>query len=171
MGKVVAYVCRDHFDAQSGRIKCGYTSCREGVTRKDFSVARTLTVTFSEPVPSEATLEETKLIFNCWIKFGSSHDCLSIIQSGLIAGGKDTKEGRHTVFFITVDPMNELREDELYDETKARQVPDRTRWKVFQNARCCINLRRAQDKGLAFWQTRSNAIVLHDYQPTVLNKR
>ena len=61
--------------------------------------------------------------------------------------------------------MNEPQEDEPYDVTKPRQVPYRTRWKVYQNAVCWINLRSAQDEGLAFWQTRSNAIILHNSVP------
>ena len=38
---------------------------------------------------------------------GSSLDPHSIILSGLIAGGKDTKEGRQAVFFTAVNPMTE----------------------------------------------------------------
>ena len=36
---------------------------------------------------------------------GSSHDTHSIIQSGLIPGGKDVKKGRRAVFFAAVNPM------------------------------------------------------------------
>ena len=36
---------------------------------------------------------------------GSSHDMHSIIQSGLIPGGKDVKKGRHAVFFTAVNAM------------------------------------------------------------------
>ena len=35
---------------------------------------------------------------------GSSHDMHSIIQSGLIPGVKDVKNGRHAVFFTAVNP-------------------------------------------------------------------
>ena len=67
------------------------------------SIAWTPMVTFCTCVPSEATLEETRLIYHCrtleipsnWIEYichvGSSHYCMSIIQSGMIAGGKDSK--------------------------------------------------------------------------------
>ena len=74
-----------------------------------------------------------------WTEFinhvGSSGGCNSVLRAGFIAGGKDTKEGRQTVFFTAVDPMNER------DVTKPRQVPCRTRWKVYQNAVCWINLK------------------------------
>ena len=46
-----------------------------------------------------------------WNKYiyhvGSSLDLLSTIQSGWIAGGKDTKEGRQAVFFPAVSSMTE----------------------------------------------------------------
>ena len=44
----------------------------------------------------------TQLIYLCrtmWYHSGPSHDCNSIIRSGLIAGGKEPKGGRQTVFF------------------------------------------------------------------------
>ena len=91
---------------------------------------------------------------------GSSQDYNSIVRSRLIAGGKDTKEGRQTVFFTAVDPVNQPQKDEPYDAT--RVVPYRTEWKVYQNAENWINLKSAQEKRPAFWQTRSNAIILHD---------
>ena len=52
---------------------------------------------------------------------GSSHDMLSIIQSGLILGGKDVKKGRHAVFFAAVSPMyiDHYREKD-YDVTQPR---------------------------------------------------
>ena len=63
---------------------------------------------------------------------GSSHDFNSRTRSGLIAGGKDSKEGRQTVFFTAVDLMKEPREDEPYDVTKPREVPYRLKWKVYR---------------------------------------
>ena len=52
---------------------------------------------------------------------GSSHDTHSIIQSGLIPGGKDVKKGRHAVFFTAVNPMfiDHHRERD-FDVTKPR---------------------------------------------------
>ena len=43
---------------------------------------------------------------------GSSLDLHSIIQSGLIGGGKDTIERRQTEFFTAVNPMTDSQEDE-----------------------------------------------------------
>ena len=80
-------------------------------------------------------------------------------------GGKDAKQGRQIVSFTSVDPMSESQKDEPHDVTKPRQVPYRTRWKVNQDAVYWINLTSAQEKGLAFWQTRSNAMVLDNPVP------
>ena len=125
-----------------------------------------------------------KLILHCWItwKFrtlGVSTSitlallmiCSSFIQSGLVPGRKDTKEGRQWLFFTGVDPVNEPQQDEPCDVTQPRQVPYRTRRKLYQNTVFWFNLRSTQTKRLAFWQTRSNAIILYNsLQPTVLKK-
>ena len=44
----------------------------------------------------------------------------AIPSSNLIAGGKDTKEGRQTVFFTSVDPVNEPQTYEPHDVTQRR---------------------------------------------------
>ena len=62
----------------------------------------------------------TEFIFHV----GSSHDLHSTIQSGLIAEGKDAKQGRQTVFFTAVDPADEhLEWQENYGVTIPRIVP------------------------------------------------
>ena len=61
--------------------------------------------------------------------------------------------------------MTDSQEEAYRDVSKPRKVQCRTKWKMFQNALNWINLRNAQDKGLAFWQTRSNAVILHDSVP------
>ena len=49
----------------------------------------------------------------------SSHVTRSIIQSGLIPGGKDVKKGRHAVFFTAVNPMFiDLHRERDYDVAK-----------------------------------------------------
>ena len=89
----------------------------------------------------------------------------SIIHSGLIAGGKDTKEGRQTVFFTAEDPKSDSQKEEYQEVSKPRMVQYKTKWKVFHDAIWWINLRTAQDEGLEFWQTRSNAIIFYDPAP------
>ena len=73
---------------------------------------------------------------------GAPRDCNSVCKSGLIAIGKDTKEGRQTVFITAVDPRTAPRKEELSDATEPRNVPNRTRWKVYQNVVCWINLKK-----------------------------
>ena len=50
------------------------------------------------------------------------HDCNSFVKSGLVAGGKDSKEARQAVFFWAVDAMNAPQEGEPCDVTKLLEV-------------------------------------------------
>ena len=75
---------------------------------------------------------------------GNSRDTHSIIQSGLIPGGKDVKKGRHAVFFTTVNPMLiDHYRDKDYDVTKPRIAVYKNNWTVQQNRVCWCNLRVA----------------------------
>ena len=58
-----------------------------------------------------------------------------------------------------------LKMDELYDVTKPRDVPCRTKWKENQNAVFWFNQKSAQDNCFAFWPSRSDAIIIHDSVP------
>ena len=49
---------------------------------------------------------------------GSSCTVNSILQAGLIAGGKDTEKGRQTVFFTPSDPIGVETEEECDDLTE-----------------------------------------------------
>ena len=82
----------------------------------------------------------------------------SILQAGLIAGGKDVEEGRQTVFFTALDPMSGEPEEEYQDLSRPRKVQYKSKWKIIQDAIFWTNLKKAQDKGLQFWQTRSHAL-------------
>ena len=87
---------------------------------------------------------------------GCAHDLNSIMQSGLIAGGKVARKGRQTVFFTAVDPMHELLGEQDYEVRGPQIVPHKSKWKVHQNALYWVNLPVAQKKGLTFYQTQSN---------------
>ena len=75
------------------------------------------------------------------------HDVISeyglklIIEAGLIAGGTGGKQGRQTVFLTAVDRVNEPRKDQPYVVSEPRVVPDRTTWRVHQNAVFWIDLK------------------------------
>ena len=68
-----------------------------------------------------------------------SFDLKSI--AGLIAGGREGRETRHTVFFTPLPKMT-------------RKVHYKTGWKYSQDAVYWIHLGRAQEKGTAFWATQ-----------------
>ena len=68
---------------------------------------------------------------------GSSHDMHSVIQSGLIPGGKDVKKGRRAVFLTAVNPMYiDHNRQKDYDTTKPRIAVYRHNWKVHQKPQC-----------------------------------
>ena len=51
------------------------------------------------------------------------------------------------------------------DLTKPRLAPYKQKWKVHQDTVYWVDLQLAQWKGLKFYQTRSNAIILFDTLP------
>ena len=98
---------------------------------------------------------------------GCSFNCTSILQSGLIAGGRASREGRQTVFFTPLNPFGDNPDEERPsdDFSKPREVHYHSKWKTIQDAVCWVNLARAQDKGLRFWQTRSNDVIVFNSVP------
>ena len=66
---------------------------------------------------------------------GSSHDMPSIIQSGLIPGGKEVKKGRHAAFFTAVNPMyiDHYREND-HDVTQSTIAVHKNFWKLHQHS-------------------------------------
>ena len=86
----------------------------------------------------------------------------SIVNHGLIPEGVRLKTSRHAVFFTVVNPMDNQdgSGETLCDLSKARIAPDKNTWKHFQDTIFRCNLTLAQQRGLQFYQTRSNAILL-----------
>ena len=98
---------------------------------------------------------------------GSSHDTHSIIQSRLIPGGKRRQERETCGVLYGREPnvhrllsRKGLRRDEAQDFAAYKH-----NWKMHQNTVYWCNLRVAQSKGLQFYQTRSNAIILYNILP------
>ena len=90
----------------------------------------------------------------------------SIINSGLIPGGQNLSN-RQTVFFLLVDPMDKNHKD---PDTIDLSVPRHAQcmhkaWKRHQDAVFWVDINLALRKGLKFYQTRSNAIILHETLP------
>ena len=90
----------------------------------------------------------------------------SIINNGVILGGQNSSK-RQTVFFLPVDPRDKSHKDP--DKTDLN-VPRRAQylhnaWKRHQDAVYWADIDLAIRKGLTFYQTRSNAIILYDTLP------
>ena len=90
----------------------------------------------------------------------------SIINSGLIPGGQNLNN-RQTVFSLPVDPMDKEHKD---PETIDLGAPRLARymhkaWKRHQDAVYWVDINLAIENGLKFYQTRSNAIILHEILP------
>ena len=94
---------------------------------------------------------------------GCAFNLRSIINNGLIPGGQDSSK-RQTVFFLPIDPRDKGHKD---PEKIDLNVPRRAQylhsaWKKHQDA---VDIDLAIRKGLTFYQTRSNAIILQGTLP------
>ena len=89
-------------------------------------------------------------------------DCNSILQSGLSARGKDSKEGRQTVCFTGSHERTTKRQTLRRDRTTRGTSSDEMESAC---AICSINLQSAQDRGLIFWQKNFNAIIFNNSVP------
>ena len=87
----------------------------------------------------------------------------SIINSVLIPGGQILSK-RQKVFYLPVNPMDKKHKDlekiDLEAPRLARYM--HTAWKKHQNTVYWVDIKLAQKKGLKFYQTRSNAIILYN---------
>ena len=97
---------------------------------------------------------------------GCAFNLHSIINNGLIPGGQDSSK-RQTVFFLLIDPRDKKHQD---PEPIDFSVPRRAQylhsaWKKHQNAVFWDDIDLAIRKGLTFYQTRSNAIILQGTLP------
>ena len=90
----------------------------------------------------------------------------SIMNSGLIPGGQNLSK-RQTVFFLLVDPMNKEHKDPDTIDLEAPRLAryKQKTWKKHQNTVYWVDIKLALKKGLKFYQTRSNAIILHETLP------
>ena len=87
-------------------------------------------------------------------------------KSGLIAGGQNSSRERQTVFFTAVNPMHKKHKDpQELDLTKPRLASYKRKWRRHQDTVYWVEKQLAQRKGLKFYQTRSNAIILYDTLP------
>ena len=96
----------------------------------------------------------------------------SIINSGLILGGQNSSK-RQTVFFLPVDPMDKSHKDpKVIDLNVPRHAHYlHNAWKRHQDAVYWVDINLAIEKGLKFYQTRSNAIILQETLPAYCNPK
>ena len=105
-------------------------------------------------------------VFHHIYHIGCAFNLHSIINDGLILGGQNSSK-RQTVFFLPVDPMDRSHKDPKVIDLN---VPRRAQylhkaWKKHQDAVYWVDIDLATRKGLTFYQTRSNAIILQGTFP------
>ena len=105
-------------------------------------------------------------LFHHIYHIGCAFNLHSIINNGLIPGGQDSSK-RQTVFFLPIDPRDKEHQDPAHIDFS---VPRRAQylhsaWKKHQDAVFWVDIDLAIRKGLTFYQTRSNAIILQGTLP------
>ena len=92
---------------------------------------------------------------------GCAFNLHSTVNSGLILGGQNSSK-RQTVFFLPFDPRDKSHKDpEKIDVSVPRRAQYlHNAWKKHQDAVYWVDINRVIRKGLTFYQTRSNAIIL-----------
>ena len=112
-----------------------------------------------------------------WKRFiyhvGRARDENSSAEIGLVAGGKERKEGRQTIFFTPLDPFNSDADEaeSITDTAKPRKVQCQIHWRPGQDAVYWIDLSTAKGAGLGFWPTGSNAIITYQSVPKNASSR
>ena len=74
---------------------------------------------------------------------------------------------RQTVFFLSVNPMNKEHKYPNNIDLEAPRLAwyKQNKWKIHQDTTFWVDTELAQQKGFKFYQTRSNAIILHETLP------
>ena len=90
----------------------------------------------------------------------------SIINNGLIPGGQNSSK-RQTVFFLPIDPRDKGHQDlaQIDFSVPRRAQYLHSAWKKHQDAVFWVDINLSIQKGLTFYQTRSNAIILQGTLP------
>ena len=118
----------------------------------------------------DPTLQDNVVILSNFFQYiyhvGCAINLHSIINSGLVLGGQNLNY-RQTVFFLLVDPMDKNHKDpDTIDLNAPRHAQYfHKAWKRHQDAVYWVDINLALKKGLKFYQTRSNAIILHETLP------
>ena len=113
----------------------------------------------------DLALQDSVLLPNDFAEYihhiGNAHDMHSIIQGGLIPGGRILKIDRQSVF---LQPWNRCTRIKIWKKSNTIWINPESQctktWRVHQNTVYWCNLKLAQRKGLQFYQTRSHEIAL-----------
>ena len=106
------------------------------------------------------------IFFEYICHIGCAINLHSITNSGLIPGGQNLGMERQTVFFTAENPLdNEHKDPYTLDLTQPRLAWYKQQWKRHQDTVYWIDFQLAQRKGLKFYQTKSNAIILYETLP------
>ena len=111
-------------------------------------------------------------LFQYIYHIGCGFNLHSIINSGLTLGGQNSSK-RQTVFFLPVDPRDRSHKnpDEIVLNVPRHAQYVHNAWKRHQDAVYWVDIDLAIRKGLKFYQTRSNAIILQEnFQLLVFQK-
>ena len=118
----------------------------------------------------DPTLQDNVVIPSDFFQYiyhvGCAINLHSIINSGLIPGGQNFSN-RQAVFFLLVDHMDKNHKGPVtidWNEPHHAQYMHKA-WKKYQNTVCWVDINLALKKGLKFYQTRWNAIILHETLP------
>ena len=105
-----------------------------------------------------------------WKQFVFHRSCSfhlkSMLGAGPIARERQGREKRRTVFLTPLNPSGAESEEEFHDDlTKPRRVHYKNRVETLSRHRLVDPLWKAQVKGIAFWQTKSHAIIAYSTFP------
>ena len=105
-------------------------------------------------------------IFPYVYHIGCAFNLHSIINNGLILGGQDLSR-RQTVFFLPIDPRDESHKDPEHIDFSVPRLARylHSAWKKHPDTVFWVDMDLAIGKGLTFYQTRSNAIILQGTLP------
>ena len=113
----------------------------------------------------DPTLQDNVLLPNDFAEHiyhaGSSHRPVWIDS-----GCENVKKRRRAVFFTAVN-RSLISTKKSSTTWRKPRIAVHKKWKVHQNTVYWCDLRITQSKGLQFYQTRSNAIILHNTLPAV----
>ena len=118
----------------------------------------------------DPSLQDNVIIPDGFFKYiyhvGCAINLHSIVNSGLIPGGQNLSN-RQTVLFLPVDPMDKEHKDPDTIDLEAPRLAQymHKAWKKHQNTVYWVDIDLALKKGLKLYQTRSNAIILHETLP------